>query len=130
MSISAWTNKVIALWLFSILNFIAVLLLPASFAAVANEVGDSLEPLIVFYFFLTCVMIWLTLVLTPAVSRWFIMLVGVFFAFVKIQWIVYAATHDSATAMLFNELWGLLVALMLVWYGWKSPEREGKTSDV
>jgi len=117
-----WQNKLIVLWILQILNLIAVLVIPDSMALVVAEVGDGIGPLIAFYFFLTCLMMWLTISLRPALTRWPIMLVGAFYAFVKVQWIINALTGDMVIALFFNEVWGLVAAVMIVWYGWKIPE--------
>ena len=116
-----WKSRLVVLWIFQVLNFIAVLVIPASIAAVSAEVGDALGPLIVFYFVLTCAMLWLTLVAKPTVTRWLAILVGIFFAFVKVQWIINSLSGDTIVEMFLNEVWGLVAALMLVWYGWKAP---------
>lgn len=117
-----WQNKLIVLWILQVLNFIAVLLIPESMAMVVEEVGDAIGPLIAFYLFLTCLMMWLTISLRPALIRWPIMLVGVCYALVKVQWIINALTGDMVIALFFNEIWGLVAAVMIVWYGWKIPE--------
>jgi hypothetical protein len=128
MELMAWQNKLIALWVFSVLNLIAIGISP-EFAglvlaqlAASSETGEAtLGGPITGYFFLTCLMIWLTLVLKPDLSRWPIMLVGAFFTFVKVSWIVTLLTGDLVLSLLFNEIWGLVVALMIIWYGWKIP---------
>jgi hypothetical protein len=122
MTQTTWQHQVSALWIFQILNFIAILVVPYSFSIVSAEFGDGLGALIVFYFFLTCLMIWLTLVLKPEISRWPTMLVGVFYSFVKVQWLIQGVSNGYAFEFIFNEAWGLLAALLLVWYGWKVPK--------
>lgn len=120
----SWQNKLVALWVFSILNFIAVLLIPGSMEAIVSQVGDATGMLVTLYFFVTCVMIWITLVLSPNAIRWPTIVVGAYFAFVKIQWIISAITADLEPALFLNEVWGLLVALMIMWFGWKTPAAE------
>lgn len=116
-----WKNRLLVLWIFQILNFLAVLVIPESFAAIAEEVGEAIGPLIAFYFFLSCLMMWLAVFTKPAISRWPSMLVGIFYAFVKIQWIVNSLTGDMVIALFLTEIWGLVAALMIVWYAWKVP---------
>jgi hypothetical protein len=52
------------------------------------------------------------------------MLVGVFYAFVKLQWTVDSLTGDMVVELFLTELWGLVAALLIVWYGWKSPKQD------
>jgi hypothetical protein len=119
-----WKNKVVALWIFSILNFIAVLLLPGSIELIIEQMGDIVGLVISFYFSLTCLMIWLTVSLKPTQSRWPIILVGVFFSFVKIQWIISAISGELILDLFIAEIWGLIVTIMIIWYGWKIPEMQ------
>lgn len=117
-----WQTKLVVLWVLQILNFIAVLVIPESMATIVAEVGEALGPLIAFYFFLTALMMWLTVSLKAKISRWPIMLVGVFYAFVKVQWIISALTGDIVFALFLTELWGFVAAVMIIWYGYRIPE--------
>jgi hypothetical protein len=119
-----WKTRLVVLWVLQILNFIAVLLIPESLATIVEEVGAALGPLIAFYFFLSGLMLWLTVFARPSVSRWPTMLVGVFYAFVKLQWTVDSLTGDMVVELFLTELWGLVAALLIVWYGWKSPKQD------
>ena len=122
MEHTAWKLKLTALWCFQLFNFIAVLLIPSSAAEVKAQLGDALGGLIAFYFFLSCLLLWLTLVVKPSIARWGIMVIGAFFAFVKVQWLIQCFTKGYPAEFCFNESWGLVAALMLVWYGWKAPK--------
>lgn len=124
MDQAKWKIKLLVLWIFQILNFIAVLVIPYSFSIISAEIGEGTGALIVFYFFLTCLMMWLTIILKPAFSRWPIIVVAVFYAFVKIQWLIQGVTGGYAVEFVFNEAWGLFTALLLIWYGWKIPKAE------
>lgn len=124
MNQAAWKVKLLVLWIFQILNFIAILVIPYSFTIVSAEIGEGIGALIVFYFFLTCLMMWLTVILNPAYSRWPIILVGAFYAFVKVQWLIQGLANGYAFEFVFNEAWGLIAAVLLIWYGWKIPKAE------
>jgi len=124
MELQIWKSKLVALWILQILNFIAVLVIPASMAEIVEEVGAALGPLIAFYFFLTSLMIWLTVFTRPKITRWPTIVVGVFFSFVKVQWIVNALSGVIVIELFLTEIWGFLVALMIIWLGWKAPESE------
>ena len=119
-----WKNKIVILWIFQILNFIAVLIIPYSFAIISEEIGAGTGALITFYIFLTCLMIWLTVILKPAISRWPIILVGIFYSSVKVQWIIQGLAGEYAIEFILNEIWGLIAAALLIWYGWKIPKAE------
>lgn len=121
-----WKNKIALLWIFQVLNFIAVLTIPESLAVIVEEVGEALGLLIAFYFFLSCLMMFLAVFTKPSLSRWPTLVVGIFFAFVKIQWIINALTGDMVVAQFFTEIWGLIAAAMIVWYAWKVPEPQNR----
>lgn len=118
-----WKNRLLVLWILQVLNFLAVLVIPESFAAVAEEIGESLGLLIAFYIFMTSLMMWLTVFTSPKLSRWPSIVVGVLYAFVKVQWIFNGLTGEIIPAQFFNEIWGLIAALMIVWCAWKLPEQ-------
>jgi hypothetical protein len=116
-----WKNKLQVLWILQMFNFLAVLVMPEAMAAVTVQMGGALGTVISFYFLLTCLMIWMAAFLKPAASRWPMMVVAALYAFVKISWIVKALSGEVMGAMLINETWGLLTALLIVWYGWNKP---------
>jgi hypothetical protein len=117
-----WKNKLVILWILQILNFLAVLVIPESLAAIVEEVGEAIGPLIAFYFFLTCLMMVLAIFTRPTLSRWPMILVGVFYSLVKIQWITNSLTGDMVLELFLTELWGFVAAAMIIWYGWKIPK--------
>lgn len=118
-----WKCKLVVLWILQVLNFLTILVIPYSYSIVSTEIGAGMGALITFYIFLTGLMMWLALVLTPAANRWPTIVVAVFYAFVKAQWIVQALAGGYAFEFIFNEVWGLLAAIALVWYGWKIPAK-------
>jgi hypothetical protein len=122
MELQIWKSKLVALWILQILNFIAVLIIPSSMTKIIEEVGEAIEPLIAFYFFLTALMIWLTVFAKPNVARWPVIVVGVFYSFVKVQWIVNALSGEIVIELFLTEVWGLVAALMIIWLGWNSPK--------
>lgn len=124
MELQIWKSKLVALWILQILNFIAVLIIPSSMAEIIEEVGEAIEPLIAFYFFLTALMIWLTVFAKPKISRWPVIVIGAFYSFVKVQWIVNALSGGIVIELFLTEVWGLAAALMIIWLGWKAPESE------
>ncbi len=124
MELQIWKSKLVALWILQILNFIAVLIIPSSMAEIIEEVGEAIEPLIAFYFFLTALMIWLTVSAKPKISRWPVIVIGAFYSFVKVQWIVNALSGEIVIELFLTEVWGLAAALMIIWLGWKAPESE------
>ena len=116
-----WRNRLVVLWILQALNFICVLVIPDSLAAIVAEIGEALGPLIAFYFFLTSLMMALSVFLKPAILRWPTMLVGAFYAFVKVQWIAGSLTGEMVVSLFLNEVWGLVAALLIIWFGWKIP---------
>ena len=119
-----WKIKVLVLWILQILNFVTVLLIPSSFSIVSAQIGEGTGALITFYIFLTCLMMWLTVILTPPASRWPIIFVAAFYALVKVQWIIQGVAGGYVIEFTFNEIWGLVAALGLIWYGWTVPKAQ------
>lgn len=119
-----WKIKVTVLWLFSILNLTAVLLIPGSMELIVAQMGDATGLVISVYYFLTCLMIWLTVVLEPRKSRWPIIVIAAYYAFVKIMWIITAVSGEIIVNLFVTETWGLVVALATIWYGWKIPAKD------
>ena len=79
-----WKNKMAALWLLQIVNFVVVLVNPESLASTAAEVGNALGPLICIYFFVFALMIWLCVFCKPSASRWPMMVFGALISLVKV----------------------------------------------
>ena len=124
MEIVNWKIKLVALWIFQILNFTAFILMADSIATPPSAASEYASASIAFYFFLTSLLIWLTLTLSPSVSRWFCIVLGAFFVLVKGYWLVTSLTGHYSNPLLFTEIWGFLAALLIVWYGWKYPRLE------
>lgn len=122
----AWKIKLLVLWIFQVLNFLAILVVPYSFSIISAEIGEGTGGLITFYIFFTCLMMWLTLVLKPSVNRWPTILVAAFYAFVKVQWIIQGLVGGYAVEFVFNEIWGLVAAIALIWYGWRVPAMDAR----
>jgi hypothetical protein len=119
-----WKIKLLVLWIFQILNFVTVLIIPYSFSIISAEIGESTGALITFYIFLTCLMMWLTVVLKPSTNRWPAILVAAFYSLVKVQWIIRGFVGEYAIEFIFNEIWGLVSALALICYGWRIPRAQ------
>ena len=113
-------TMIAVLWLLQIANYIAYILISLfetePFGAVV-EPGSG--PVIAVFFFIPCLMAWLTLV-SLRISRWPNIVLGALFAALKLAAVSGLVTEISA-ANRFNELWAFLAAALLVWYAWKQP---------
>jgi len=65
-------------------------------------------------------MVWLSLVLKPAMSRWPSIVLGALLAFVKTTGVIDGIT-SSSPGILITEAWGLVAALFIIWYGTRIP---------
>jgi hypothetical protein len=125
MDLQAWKLRLIILWLLQIINyFIYILFLLFSGALVpgggtsggGNPIGGALT------FLVMCIMVWLSLVLKPAISRWSSIVLGALLAFVKTTGVIDGIT-SSSPGILITEAWGLVAALFIIWYGIRIPKK-------
>ena len=123
-----WKNKLVVLWIFQILNYIAVLLMGSAAPAASRSnsamasAAENATAAIAFYFFLVSLLIWATLTLKPSIGRWPNMIVGFFFVFVKGYWLITSFSGNFPKGMFFTEIWGFVAAVLIVWFSWKYPK--------
>ena len=117
-------TTIAVLWLLQVANYIAYILISLF---EAEPFGAAIEPgsgpVIAVFFFIPCLMAWLTLV-SLRVSRWPNIVLGAFFASLKLAAVSGLVTEISA-ANTFNELWAFFAAALIVWYAWKQPREAG-----
>ena len=108
------------LWLLQVANYVAYILISLfetePFGA-AIEGGSG--PTLAVFFFVPCLMAWLTLV-SLRISRWPNVVLGSLFASLKLAAALGLVAEVSAAAV-FNELWAFLAAALVVFYAWKKP---------
>ena len=105
------------LWMIQAVNFAAVV-----FYGFFEQL-DSRELGITLYLFIPCLMAWLSLALNGSVNRWLSLILGILAALVKLRYII-TGFDSVGFAFRFNEVWGFLGAILIVWYAWKWPKEE------
>lgn len=131
-----WTWKLVVamLWLLQAINFIAYLLivyLPANLASYSGIDDIAETPMTVAIFCaIPGVLICLTLISAPRVSRWPNVLLGIGFTLIKIVASIQILTGAIAGpngeflgGLFVNELWAIFAGALLVWCAWRIPDR-------
>jgi hypothetical protein len=110
------------LWLLQLINFVAIIFISYfGTGLVAAYTPEEVGPLLAVYFFLFALLISLAYLLKPAVGRWIHLVVAALTAVIKAAYVVQSLGGESSGAFLFNEIWGLVAAVWLVWVAWKAP---------
>jgi hypothetical protein len=117
MELLKWKTTLAVLWIIQAVNFAAVVFY--GFFEQANESKFG----ITLYLFIPCLIAWLSIALKGSVNRWLSFILGILTAAVKLRHLI-VGFGSAATAFRFNELWGLLGAVLIVWYAWKMPKQE------
>ena len=115
--------KVALLWLLQTVNYAAYILIGFVEAGGVVTTGSADGLLIAIFFFVPCLMAWVSVV-APAASRWPNLVIGGLFVLLKLA-ATLGLVAPLTPAVFFNELWGLIAAGMLVWYAWKLPAKGG-----
>lgn len=115
-----WKLKVALLWMLQPVNYVSYILI----GLVETEpFGAAVDPssglIIAAFFFVPCVMAWLSVV-SPDWSRWPNIALAALFAVLKLA-AALGLLAEPTPAVFFNELWAFVAAAMLVWYAWKVP---------
>ena len=113
-----WKTKLAVLWLLQTVNYAAYILISLVESQQA-EAGTETNGLIVaIFFFIPCLMAWLTLV-RPNSSRWPNIVLGGLFVLLKLA-ATLGLVAPLTPGVFLNELWGLIAAGLVVWYAWQS----------
>jgi len=74
------------------------------------------------FFLITILMVWLSFVSKPTISRWPNIIFGIIFFLYKV--VALTGYFGVLTAgLIINEIWGGVAAALIVWYGWKIPNQ-------
>ena len=108
------------LWLLQVANYVSYILIGLfEMEPFGSAVEPGSGPVIAIFFFVPCLMAWLTLA-SARISRWPNIVLGALFATLKLAAVLGLVAEISA-ASVFNELWAFLAASLIVWYAWKQP---------
>lgn len=132
LRLSHWKAVISALWLIQAVNFIGYLLiiyLNGNFAGYSG-LDDTADTPIVIAIFLAvpCLLICLTLVARPQLSRWPNVVLAAGFTLIKILatleillGVVSGADDAFPGGLFLNELWAIFAGALLVWFAWRIP---------
>jgi hypothetical protein len=123
-----WKIKVALLWLLQPINYVSYILI----GLVETEpFGAMVEPgaglVIAVFFFIPCLMAWVSVV-SPAMSRWANIALAAVFAILKLA-AALGLVVELSPAIFFNELWAFFAAALIVWYAWKLPRAPGTEAE-
>ena len=124
-----WKLKLVILWIFQVVNFFVVLLISymesGTFVGRINP-GDGSSMGSVF-FLITILMIWLSFVSKPTISRWPNIVFGLLIFFMYkapgVFGYFFGFFDYLSVEIIITELWGAIAAALIVWYGWKIPNQ-------
>ena len=123
MDQQGWKIRLVILWLLQIINYF--LYIQSMLFSGAIELGGSSPDVRAIggpiTFFIMCSMVWLSFVLNPSMSRWPSIVLGGLLAIIKVIGTVGGITSSNPGAII-TETWGLVVGIMIVWYGIKAPK--------
>jgi hypothetical protein len=120
-----WKLRLVILWLLQIINYFTYILFflfsgglgpGGGNSGGGNPIGGALT------FLVMCIMVWLSLILKPAISRWPSIVLGALLAYVKTTGVIDGIT-SSSPGIFITEAWGLAAALFIIWYGIKIPPK-------
>jgi hypothetical protein len=83
--------------------------------------NDSISQYVfLIFYFIPCLMAWLSLVLKPSTSRWPNIAVALLFFMLKFSGAA-GIIAASALGTTINESVAVILAALIIWYGWKLP---------
>jgi hypothetical protein len=128
MDLAILKARIILLWMFQIVNFLTLILVEQSEVGhVVVQPGENIAATIAEFFALPCFLSWQTLVLPQSISRWANTLFGLIFGALKLAALVGWYPSTRSWAVLFNEAWGLIAAIGIIWYAWRPPHLSKET---
>lgn len=125
----AWKSKLVLLWVLLTVNFTALLLLEAANGIFKLPANDSTaQYVIALFYFVPCLMAWVSLVSKPSTSRWPNVVIGLLFFILKLAGAVGALPGPNPTpGAAINESIATILAALIIWYGWKVPTQDDET---
>lgn len=112
------------LWIALVVNHIAFIFLTIIKSGDLSTLPERATYTLTIWFFIPCIMAWLSLILKDSVNRWTNLTLGTIFAIVKVLVLSVHLIEEGLSGIAINALWGLLAAALVVWYAWKWPKQE------
>lgn len=118
MNQQGWKLRLVILWLLQIIDYFIYILFLSFSEAINTEVNTTGAII----FLVMCIMMWMSLVLKPSISRWPSIVFAIQLVILKTIGTVEGLT-SSRPGIFITEAWGLLAALLIIWYGIKIPKK-------
>lgn len=80
------------------------------------------------WIFIPCLIGFLSVVLKGSANRWMNFILGILTVIMKLRFMI-EGFEPGGIAFRFNELWGLIGAILIVWYAWRWPKQEAKSTN-
>jgi len=118
MDQQGWKLRLVILWLLQIIDYFIYILFLSSSGTINTEVNATGAII----FLIMCVMVWLSFVIKPSISRWLSIFFAVPLVILKTIGTV-VGLASSRPGVFITEAWGFLAALLIIWYGIKIPKK-------
>ena len=120
-----WKSKLALLWIVLTVNYTALLFVEAANGVFALPTNESTSQYVIsIYYFIPCLMAWLSLVLKPSISRWPNIVIALLFFILTLSGAA-GLLAPSSPGMTINESIATVLAASIIWYGWKMPTTDG-----
>ena len=87
------------------------------------EITTGIKILIGIFFWIPWIMAWAAMTLKVSINRWANIIIGLFGAITLLIGIFQDADKNSY-ALLVNSILGVILHLLIAWYGWKLPKED------
>lgn len=118
MDQQGWKLRLVILWLLQIIDYFIYI----QFLLSSGETNTEVNATGAIIFLIMCIMVWLSFVIKPSISRWLSIIFAVQLVILKTIGTVLGLT-SSRPGIFVTEAWGLLAALLIIWYGIKIPKK-------
>ena len=124
MELLRWKTRIAVLWIILAVNHIAYIFQSVLEPGILKDFREVMLYSLTTFFFLPCLVAWLTLSLKNSATRWLNFVLAVLFALVKALVLIGDLNSGRSTAVPINAFWGFLAAALIIWYAWKWPKQE------
>jgi hypothetical protein len=126
-----WKTRISALWIILTVNFSAFLFLNLIESTSRKELletraSEETMGRIAFLFFVPFIMAWLSQTLKDSANRWTNLILAILFAVLFVGELIGFFNAGRPTPILVDTFFALVVNLLIIWYAWKWPKREGE----
>ena len=120
----AWKIRVVLLWVFLAVNYTALLFIEAANGVFTFPTNQSTSQYVIaVFYFIPCLMAWLSLIAAPSNSRWPNIAIALLFFLLKASGAA-GILAPASPGMAINESIATILAALIIWYSWKMPSVE------